>query len=63
MTEQRNSQRRYKALEYGCPTCDAAPGEPCRTTDSFPLRGVHRRRDLVYNAHQVGVPLTTGSSS
>lgn len=56
--------RQYKALKYRCPQCNSPRGEPCRTEDSRPMRGVHRSRDLTYNERQLeitlGLPVALG---
>jgi hypothetical protein len=53
MTLPEQSSRHYKALAVDCPRCGVGPDEPCQTyEDGQTLRGVHRARDVAYNAEQ-----------
>lgn len=48
--EQSDTRRRdYKALREHCPECNAEEGRPCLDRKGRPMRGVHRRRNLLYN--------------
>lgn len=53
MTPSEQSNRHYQALAVDCPQCGAGPDELCQRYEDGPtLRGVHRARDVAFNADQ-----------